>query len=81
MSASTTDPLKSLTRRVHRLENQLDSLRTDYQALKGRLSIDDITQYDDYQSIDGGSVTGLDYTGSGDSVDSVIVTWNCAGTP
>ncbi len=44
MSASATDPLNRLTRRMNRLENQLDSLRTDYQALKGCLSIDDITQ-------------------------------------
>ncbi len=81
MSASATYPLNRLTRRVNPLENQLDFLRADNQKLKGCLGIDDVTQYDDYLSIDGGSVTSLDHTGGGDSVDSVIVTWNCPGTP
>jgi hypothetical protein len=81
MSVSATDPLNRLTRRVNRPENHLDSLRADNQTLKGCLGIDDVTQYDDYQSIAGGNVTNLDYTGSGDSVDSMIVTRNCPGTP
>ncbi len=51
MSASATDPLNRLTRRVNRPENQLDSLRADNRTLKGCLGIDDVTQYDDYQRI------------------------------